>query len=54
MISKKNEKKKAPSKKKLSKEVKQIFPSPSPNDPLGSYTGKPIEGEVPTQDADDL
>lgn len=24
------------------------------DDPLGSYTGKPIEGGVPVQDADDL
>jgi len=24
------------------------------NDPLGSYTGTPIDGDVPVQDADDL
>ncbi len=24
------------------------------NDPLGAYTGTPIDGEMPTQDADDL
>lgn len=24
------------------------------NDPLGAYTGTPIDGEIPTQDADDL
>ena len=24
------------------------------NDPLGSYTGNPIDGEEPIQDADDL
>lgn len=24
------------------------------NDPLGAYTGTPIDGEVPVQDADDL
>lgn len=24
------------------------------NDPLGAYTGTPIDGETPTQDADDL
>ncbi len=23
-------------------------------DPLGSYTGEPADGEMPTQDADDL
>lgn len=28
---------------------------PQKNDPLGSYTGKPLDiNEVPTQDADDL
>ena len=28
---------------------------PSQNDPMGSYTGVPLdEGEIPTQDADDL
>lgn len=26
----------------------------SKNDPLGSYTGTPIDGEQPIQDADDL
>ena len=30
-------------------------PSPSPVfDPQGSYTGRPIDGGLPTQDADDL
>lgn len=24
------------------------------NDPLGSYTGTPIDGDMPVQDADDL
>lgn len=24
------------------------------NDPLGAYTGTPIDGEIPIQDADDL
>ena len=32
-----------------------IHPKPSKEDPQGSYTGLPVEeGEVPTQDADDL
>ncbi len=26
----------------------------SKNDPLGSYTGVPIDGDVPVQDVDDL
>ncbi len=26
----------------------------SKNDPLGSYTGVPVDGGKPTQDADDL
>lgn len=26
----------------------------SKNDPLGAYTGSPIDGEKPIQDADDL
>lgn len=26
----------------------------SKNDPLGSYTGTPIDGLIPEQDADDL
>lgn len=29
-------------------------PQPSSADPLGSYTGVPIDGGQPTQDADDL
>ena len=30
-------------------------PCPSPAfDPQGSYTGRPIDGGLPTQDADDL
>ncbi len=32
-----------------------IHPKPSKEDPQGSYTGLPVEeGEIPTQDADDL
>ena len=27
---------------------------PSKADPLGSYTGVPVDGGAPTQDADDL
>ena len=34
---------------------KALIPSPSPNDPQGSYTGLPVaRNEVPVQDADDL
>lgn len=25
-----------------------------PFDPMGSYTGRPADGEIPVQDADDL
>ena len=33
----------------------ELTPSPdSYFDPLGSYTGRPAEGEEPEQDADDL
>lgn len=31
-----------------------IHPHPSHNDPLGSYTGLPIDADVPVQDVDDL
>lgn len=35
--------------------TQMIVNQSSPEDPLGSYTGKPTEpGETPTQDADDL
>jgi|GEM_PF-2505203 len=37
------------------KKKNPIQSQPSPTDPLGSYTGVPIEeDEVPEQDADDL
>ncbi len=31
-----------------------LFPAPSITDPNGSYTGIPLDGEQPVQDADDL
>ena len=55
MSPKKNEKKKAVlQKSRLSGEIQKTIPSPSDSDPLGMYTGKPTEDEMPTQDADDL
>lgn len=34
--------------------AEQVIQPPAKNDPLGSYTGHPIDGGKPTQDADDL
>lgn len=36
------------------KAAEQVIQPPAKNDPLGSYTGRPIDGGKPTQDADDL
>lgn len=36
------------------KKKKQKIKFISNNDPLGSYTGNPIDGGQPVQDADDL
>lgn len=36
------------------KKIKIPKPQPSKADPLGQYTGVPIDGGTPTQDADDL
>ena len=36
------------------KKIKIPKPQPSKSDPLGSYTGVPMDGGMPTQDADDL
>ncbi len=34
--------------------MSNLIPPADKNDPFGSYTGKPIDGGVPVQDADDL
>ena len=34
--------------------AESVIMPPDKNDPNGSYTGKPINGGVPVQDADDL
>lgn len=34
--------------------AEQTIQPPNPQDPGGSYTGKPMDGEKPIQDADDL
>lgn len=39
-------------KKKIIKSGKRFFKNK--NDPLGSYTGTPTDGDKPVQDADDL
>ena len=36
------------------KKKKKIKLMADENDPLGSYTGTPIDGDMPQQDADDL
>ena len=51
--------KKPPQKKSVLKQSQIlhsiVHPTPSKEDPNGSYTGIPVEyGEVPVQDADDL
>lgn len=48
--------KKEEKKKKIDEMVKQIIGDPfSRTDPMGSYTGRPVNAvETPVQDADDL
>ena len=42
--------------KSLSPPVKQVVDAmhPSPADPLGSWTGLPLDGEEPVRDVDDF
>ncbi len=56
-----NAQKASPSPRKVTEKTQkkqplpQTTPLPSPADPLGSYTGIPLnQREIPTQDADDL
>ena len=40
--------------KPLPPKVREMINPPADSDPLGSYTGKPKDGDRPIQDADDI